>query len=167
MKKIPVTIVLFFFAQGAYSQFEGIEKGDNELTFNASITSYKSDEYESSNGTAFLSYGRYLTASTLVGIAPGLTMMDGSDVDANTIVSLQTFVNVNLVKNQPVIPYLRAVIYKFDISEDDPLFVQGGAGIKYFFSERAAWDTLLTYGRSMSSDGGSIIFLLTGLTYLF
>ena len=166
--KIGLTsIIILLIAFPSFAQRQGIQKGDNEITFNGSMNTFLVKENQSVSGRAFLSYGYYVSNRAVIGIAPGITTFGGTEIQTTTTYSLQLFSNINLAEAQPVIPYLRIVLYKFDLETEDTEYIQAGGGIKYFFAERAAWDTLLTYGTAISGQGGNTFLLLTGLSYIF
>ena len=169
MRTFFVTLLAVLISFSAHSQLEGIQKGDNEITFSGSANSLIFGENTNVTGTAFLSYGRYFSKRFIMGIAPGLTYSFNSESSPATTTSynLQIFTNLNLADAQPVIPYLRFVFYKFDLEEPDTEYIQAGGGIKYFFAERAAWDTLITYGRGIGNNSGNTFLLLTGLAFIF
>ena len=175
MKKVLFILVFALFACFTFGQEqeEGISAGDIELSFNGMVFTTVGTDNSTTYGNIFVSFGTYITRRLLIGIAPGLSLStyEGeTDVDF----SFQGFSNFNFVVNKKAIPYIRASFYQysFDFSEDskfiDYSIIQGGIGIKVFFSALAAWDTSLNagYGLAESSEGVTLM-LLTGITFKF
>ena len=155
-------------------QEEGISTGDMELSFNGMVFTTVGTDYSTTYGNIFVSFGRYFTKRLLVGVAPGLTLST-QEGDINVDASLQIFSGFNFVVNKKTIPYARVSFYQSSIdfitegSEFlDASIIQGGLGLKMYFSDYAAWDTSLNAGYSLadSSEGVTLMFL-TGITFKF
>lgn len=160
MKKTLVLLVFccLFFRINA-QEYEGIAKGDTEISFNGMVFSMENFKM----GNFFFSYGKYLSDKMLVGAAPGLTI--GEDM---TDLSCQFFFNYNFSASEPTFPYVRASYYQQSFNTEgasflDYGFLQAGVGYKSFFNDKVSWDTSLTYGISMGSDGSGILMLNTGI----
>jgi hypothetical protein len=158
-------------------EFEGIEKGDKEISVYGFLITTVGSDYSYSSGNFFLSYGAYLTDKFLFGIAPGLSVSTSQNMagetEVNTDFSGQVFLNYNFAVNKPSFPYVRAAFYQnsFDIPDDgewkDYASVQVGLGYKSFLSERISWDTTLTYGFSLAENAdGGLLMLMTGISVL-
>lgn len=164
MKKIFILLVFccLFFKINA-QEFEGIAKGDKEVSFNGMVIATQG----MTMGNIFLSYGYYFTKKLEVGLAPGVTIT--SD---NTDVSGQLFVNYNFSNNKPTFPYVKASYYQqtFDTGESGFFsagFIEAGLGLKSFFNSKVSWDTSIVYGFPASSGGSSgsgMLMLLTGIS---
>jgi hypothetical protein len=170
MRSLFITVLVFSFTS-LFAQEEGIQKGDRELNFNGNITftSYGEGEskFTSTNGFFSISFGKYVSRLVLVGIAPGLSLSKPQDQPTQHDWNVQVFTNVNFLSTGVFIPYGRVTVYKQSFQYDDNTFIQAGGGVKFFFAERAAWDTQLTYGFNLSNpESGSILFL-TGISYIF
>ena len=176
MKKALFILAFALFNCFAFGQEqeEGISTGDMELSFNGMVFTTVGTDYSMTYGNVFVSFGRYFTKRLLVGIAPGLTLstMEG-DISAD--VSLQVFSGFNFVVNKKTIPYARVSFYQSSIdfitegSEFlDASIVQGGLGLKMYFSDYAAWDTSINGGYSLAYNSeGVTLMLLTGITFKF
>jgi len=161
----------FIFAQ---EQEEGISTGDMELSFNGMVFTTVGTDYSTTYGNVFVSFGRYFTKRLLVGIAPGL-IISTYEGDINIDASLQVFSGFNFVVNKKTIPYARLSFYQSSIDfitegSDflDASIIQGGLGLKMYFSDYAAWDTSINAGYSLAdSSEGITLMLLTGITFKF
>lgn len=143
-------------------EYEGIAKGDKEITFNGMVITMEG----LTMGNIFISGGYYITDKLLLGLAPGLTL--GKDV---TDFSGQLFANYNFSSSKPTFPYVKASYYQqsFDTKGYDSFFdlsfIQAGVGYKVFFNAKVNWDTSLTYGFSPAGNVGfGMLMLLTGIS---
>ncbi len=175
MKKALFILVFALFACFTFGQEqeEGISAGDIELSFNGMVFTTVGTSSSTTYGNIFVSFGSYLSRRFLIGIAPGLNLST-SEGETNVDFSFQGFSNFNFVVNKKAIPYIRASFYQYsiDIPEDskftDYSVIQGGLGIKVFFSALAAWDTSLNAGYSLAENAeGITLMLLTGITFKF
>lgn len=172
MKKIYFMVCLSLVVLCARAQeFEGIESGDKELSFNGFLSTNVGTEYGSTYGNFFVSYGAYITDKLLVGIAPGVSVSSVMG-EPSAKFSGQLYGNFNFTSKYRTIPYIRASYYQpsFD-TEYATLFelayIQGGVGFKYFFNERVAWDTTVTYGFSLGNTEIGNLMLLTGISIVW
>jgi hypothetical protein len=162
MKRTLVLMVaIFLFITNYAQEYEGIERGDHEITFNGMVLHVT----DMTMGNVFISYGHYFTNKLLIGLAPGLTITEG-DVDA----SAQLFINFNFSSSKPRFPYLKASYYQSSFNGDaeffDAGFVQTGVGFKAFLTPKVAWDTSITFGvpAAEADFENGMIMLLTGIS---
>ncbi len=174
MKKIlllmtGLTLVLCVNAQ----EFEGIEKGDKELSFYANLSTVVGYEnYNYVSGNVNVSFGAYLAKIFNIGIAPGLSVST-SNGEVNADLSGSVFMNLNFSSTKRTFGFFRASYYQstFDVDDTEGLltyaYAQGGLGFKSFFNENLAWETVLNYGLSLDNPEIGHINLTTGLTIKF
>lgn len=161
MKKLFFIIIAFFFMLSINAQeFEGLEQGDKEISFNGFIIASEGITM----GNVFFSFGTYITEKLLVGAAPTLTI--GSGV---TDFGAQVFGTYNFTNGKPAFPYVKAQYYQYSFTSGDFAsngFLQAGAGYKTFFSDKLAWDTSATFGMNLGFDYG-LFMIMTGLTFVW
>lgn len=170
-------MLVFLFGAMQAQEFEGLEKGDMELSFFGMIMGSKGFTM----GTFYVSGGYYITEKLLVGAGPGVTITgypsmefdpetfevtEGTELDAS--LSLQLFTTYNFFTDRTNFPYAKGVLgqSKFD---GDNFFsytsLEIGGGYKFFFTDKIAWDSSLTFGLGFSSPVSLTITFLTGLTF--
>jgi hypothetical protein len=160
MKKTLILLVFCCFLSKINAQeYEGIAKGDKEITFNGMVISMSGFTM----GNVFVSYGKYLSDKMLVGLAPGLSISDVTDF------SCQLFFNYNFSSSKPTFPYVKASYYQQSFNTEgadffDLGFIQAGVGYKSFFNAKVSWDTSLTYGLSTASFETGMLMLNTGIS---
>lgn len=176
MKKYAVAAVLLLvLSVNAYSQ---IESGDKEISFMGYFSTRTGEDVDPNGyGSLQLSYGRYYGRNLEIGIAPILsfsTVKENGEQKIETQWSGSVFFNLNLASASKIIPYLtgRYYQYTFDIPDNadfsDYSYVTVGGGIKSFFNEYAALNTLVTYGFSPNTDNeGGVVMIMTGLSFIF
>lgn len=129
-------------------------------------------------GSLQISYGKFYSKYLQLGIAPTLSFSTGEDEDGDpkieTQISGSVFFNFNMTAASKTIPYITGRYYQFtfDIPEDtdfiDYSYVTVGIGVKSFFNEYAAFNTLVTYGFSPAVENeGGIVLIMTGLSFIF
>lgn len=161
MKKVLLLLLasLFVFSLSA-QEFEGLEQGDKEISFNGFILASEG----MTMGNVFFSFGSYITDKLLVGAAPTLTI--GSGV---TDFGAQLFGTYNFTNDTPAFPYVKAQYYQYSFTSGDFAsqgFLQVGGGYKTFFSDKLAWDTSATFGMNIGFDYG-MFMIMTGLTFVW
>lgn len=172
MKKICFIVCLSLTVLTIRAQeFEGIESGDKELSFNGFLFTNVGSEYGMTSGNIFVSYGSYITDKLLVGIAPGVSLSSYmGEITADF--SGQLYGNFNFTSKHRTIPYVRGSYYQQSFDTEyatlfELAYIQGGIGFKYFFNERLAWDTTVTYGLSLGNVEIGNLMLLTGLSIVW
>lgn len=171
MKKIILLVsftYLFLFVQA--QEFEGIERGDKELSFNGFLFTTIGTEYSSASGNFFVSYGSYITDKLVIGIAPGVSV-SSSDGEITADLSGQVFLNFNFSSTKRSFPFIRLSYYQysFDFETYEPLdlaYAQGGLGFKSFLTESLSWETTITYGLNLSTPEYGNLMLMTGITFV-
>jgi len=172
MKKLILLIVASVFVINLSAQeFEGLEAGDKEISFNGMVILSEGITM----GNVFFSFGTYITDKLLVGAAPGLTITNTGLGGTEADLSAQAYCNYNFSNDSPAFPYVKASFYQQSFKSNeyssftDYSFLQVGGGYKTFFTDKMSWDTSATYGVSLGSfDFGSGIFMiLTGLSIVW
>lgn len=174
MKKILLLITglsLFLYVQA--QEFEGIAKGDKELSFYANLsTTVGIEDYSYASGNVNVSYGVYLAKIFNIGIAPGLSVST-SNGEVNVNLSGSVFMNLNFSSTKRTFGFFRASYYQtsFDVDENQDFlayaYAQAGLGFKSFFNENLAWETILNYGLNLDDPTVGNINLTTGITIRF
>lgn len=166
MKRITILLVVSMIIATSHAQeFEGIEKGDMELSFYG----FALTDFDGGMATVFISFGAYVTDKWLIGIAPGIIIPDSFE---DTQLSAQLFTNYNFSSTWRTFPYVRLAFYQMSFFDDDIDFIdmsyaQGGVGLKSFLTERLAWDTSLQYGTLVTEPETGMLMLMTGLAFTF
>lgn len=152
------------------------EKGDFELQFQGSFSTLVGGDVTSTVGTMAGKFGPFITANIQVGVGPTLTISTGTSTagGVTTTSTEATFgttafvVYALLLKDAKVVPYLGASYYKRDFSNNnDPGWVGGNGGAKFFFAKRTAADFSVNYLVSLNEEtkGGMLLFAF-GLSFL-
>ena len=171
-----ILCLLLILAGSSYAQ---VEAGDKEVSFLGFFSTFVGEDVDANGyGSLQISYGKYYTKFFQVGIAPILSFSTGEDENGDPKVDVQysgsVFFNLNMATASKSIPYItgRYYQYTFDIPEGrdfiDYSYITIGAGVKSFFNEYAAFNTVVTYGFSPKSESkGGIIMIMTGLSFIF
>lgn len=162
MKKLILLALLPIFSITLQAQeFEGIEEGDIELSFNGMLM-----VSGFTFGNIFVSGGYYLSDKLLVGVAPGLSIFGGGGFSQTTF-SLSLFGTYNFVGEETHFPYVKGALIQSAFQSPFLSFtsLQVGGGYKFFFTDKIAWDTSLTFGITISPVSFTTM-LLTGLTFM-
>ena len=160
------------------SLFAQVEAGDKEVSFLGYFSTFVGDDVEANGfGSLQISYGKYYTKYFQAGIAPTLsfaTIQEDGEAKVDVQVSGSFFFNLNFAAASKTIPYLTGRYYQFtfDIPEGgdfmDYSYITIGGGVKSFFNEYAAFNTLVTYGFSpVEENEGGILMIMTGLSFIF
>ena len=152
----------------------GIEKGDSEIQF-AGFYMKMISKYFDMGGTAFIqvSYAKFITSRFQIGIAPQITISQGSGSETQTNISASAFFNYNLATASKMIPYVSGQLYQGDFSPEygdfmDYSFINVGAGLRNFLNQFAALNTSISYGFALSSaNEGGILIIMSGLSFIF
>lgn len=174
MKKILLLITGMTLLLHAHAQeFEGIEKGDKELSFYANLSTVVGiEDYSYASGNVNVSYGVYLAKIFNIGIAPGLSVST-SNGNVNVDFSGSVFMNLNFSSTKRTFGFFRASYYQstFDVDDMEDFlayaYAQAGLGFKSFFNENLAWETILNYGLNLDNPEIGNINLTTGVTIKF
>ena len=163
MKKLTLLVLLVLSFQMIHAQeFEGIEKGDKEISFNGLVMAGSGFAL----GSIFVSGGYYFSDKLMAGAAPGLTIFGGGGY-GNTTFSLQLFGTYSFLSDRTHFPYVKAALVQQAFQE--PFFsftsIQAGGGYKFFFTDKLAWDTSVTLGLTLSPVTFTTL-ILTGLTFI-
>ena len=172
--KIKITLftiaIILFASNNIFSQSEGIQKGDREITFNGFISTNSKFDYGFAN--FYFSYSKYLSDRLSLGFGPTLSVSFSDDTNAD--LGLSIFSKYNFNQTKKTVPYATLQYYQYSFKTDeetklkDYAFIQTGLGMKNFINEFLAVDTQLSYGFGLSSSGsGGSILLITGLSLLF
>lgn len=158
--------------------FSQIESGDKEVSFLGYFSTFVGDDVDANGfGSLQISYGKYYTKYFQAGFAPTLsfsTVTENNESKLDVQISGSFFFNLNFAAASKTIPYItgRYYQYTFDIPEGavltDYAYVTIGGGVKSFFNEYAALNTLVTYGFSLREEAeGGILMIMTGLSFIF
>ncbi|MCD6115842.1 hypothetical protein J7K93_02405 [bacterium] len=177
MKKTALILALLLIITG--SCFAQIQAGDKEVSFLGFFSTFVGENIDANGyGSLQISYGKYYTKFFQVGIAPIVSFSTGKDDNGDPKVDVQysgsIFFNLNMATASKTVPYFtgRYYQYTFDIPEDknfiDYSYITIGGGVKSFFNEYAAFNTVITYGFSPEKESkGGIIMIMTGLSFIF
>lgn len=156
-----------------------IESGDKEISFMGYFTTFVGEDVEPNGyGSLQISYGKYFSKHLQLGIAPTLSFSTGEDEEGEPKIDIQlsgsVFFNFNMTSASKTVPYITGRYYQFtfEIPENadfiDYSYVIVGIGVKSFFNEYAAFNTLVTYGFSpVEENKGGIVMIMTGLSFIF
>ncbi|MBN2417597.1 hypothetical protein JXO52_17300 [bacterium] len=158
--------------------FGQIESGDKEVSFLGYFSTFVGDDVEANGfGSVQISYGKYYSKYFQAGFAPTFsfaTITEDGEPKVDVQISGSFFFNLNFAAASKTIPYItgRYYQYTFDIPEGgvltDYAYVTVGGGIKSFFNEYAAFNTMVTYGFSLREEAeGGIVMIMTGLSFIF
>jgi hypothetical protein len=170
-------MLIFLWPSLHAQEYEGVEKGDIEFSFFGMIMGTGGFAV----GTFYVQGGYYITDKLVVGAGPGVTVTgyetvefdpetfetnEKTELDAS--LSLQMFTTYNFFTDRPRFPYAKAVLGQSKFDKDDFFCytsLEIGGGYKWFFTDRIAWDSSLTFGLGFSSPVSATITFLTGLTF--
>lgn len=156
-----------------------VEAGDTEVSLLGYFSTFVGDDVDpNGSGSVQLSYGKFVTPFLQLGIAPTMNFRTGEDEmgdpKVETDFSGSVFFNLNFSVASRTIPYITARYYQFtfDIPDEaeftDYSYMTVGLGVKNFFNEYAAFNTLATYGFALAEESeGGIIVIMTGLSFIF
>lgn len=173
MKNLLIPLILAsFFISAQAQEFEGIERGDKELSFNGFVFTTVGTDYSYASGNIFVSYGAYVTDKLVLGLAPGVSI-SSSEGEISFDASAQAYLNFNFSSTKRSFPFFRLSYYQnsFDVEDLEDLllyaFAQGGLGFKSFLNENLSWETTVTYGVSLDDPTTGNLMLMTGITFKF
>jgi len=172
--KFTIIAILLIASQFSFSQSEGIQKGDHEITFNGFVYSVTGLDSKNVNGDFAFTYGSYLSRSFLFGWGPGLSVSyDDNEEKVKADFNGRVFMKLNFTSTKKSIPYLNLQYYQYTFKiEDDKNFLdygymQGGLGLNNFINEYLAVDLQLNYGVSVKESSIGLLQFSIGLNYLF
>ena len=163
-------LLLMFFSLTAYGQ---VEKGDSEIRFLGYFNRVSGDEYSSTSGSIQVSYGYFITPKLQIGAGPQLTFSDGVDDGVDVQFSASVFLNYSISVGSKTVPYITGQWYQMDFSPEDGEFTDNsfitiGFGVRNFFTEYAALNTAIYYGKSLNSDmDGGLLMIMSGISIIF
>jgi hypothetical protein len=146
------------------------QRGDIELGFQGFVITTVGTDYSFTIGTLQGKAGIYFTDNLEFGVMPSLsitTVAGETEVDGGS----GAFVTYSfLMKGARLVPYAGAQYYKQSFKKDfteEPGSVGVTAGVKYYFTKRAAFDVNANYLFNLDSnvDGGTLLFAF-GLSFL-
>jgi hypothetical protein len=167
MKRVTIIAAMLLSMTALHAQeFEGLEKGDKEVSFFGMVMAGKFF----SIGYISVSGGYYFTDKLMAGAAPGLIIAPGA-----TDFNIAFFGTYNFFTDRRAFPYVKASLTQQSFRTYGGgasaffanMSLQGGGGYKVFFTERLAWDTNATLGINFGSPVGVRFTLLTGLSFTF
>jgi hypothetical protein len=168
MAKVSMFRVLMFASLAplalATSAAAQAEAGDSEIQAYANF-SMVANNADTANGTISFNYGKFLTDVWQLGGGPTINIAKGDPVDVTTGVNgfVRRYFGAARVQ-----PYVGGEIFLFDVTDADFTYGNIIAGIKNYFSERAAIDFKGGYGILLKEPGEpGLISFQVGLTVLF
>jgi len=163
--------ILLFWTFACYAQ---VEKGDSEIRFLGYLNRVSGDEYSSTSGSVQISYGYFITPKLQIGAGPQLTFSDGLDDGMDVQFSASVFFNYSISVGSKTVPYITGQWYQSDFSPPengeftDNSFITFGFGVRNFFTEYAALNTAIFYGKSLNSDmDGGLLMIMSGISIIF
>jgi hypothetical protein len=149
------------------------QKGDKEVLLFGNVSTFISESTTFSSGTIFVNAGVFMSDTLEVGGGPTISISFAGDTT-----TFQTGVNAFFRKytnaESTVAPYFGAEVSINDIAPDEPdtiannTFLAGIAGIKNYFSERAALDIKGLFGFRANDPGAfQLLQINVGLTIVF
>jgi len=186
MRLICLLLVIMSLVACAEAQ---VEQGDTEVLFSGFLASTYVGSSSSQLGSFQLSVGHFFTKNLQLGIGPMVTVrsvtvtlnqfgVNYSETDTDVILSGTAFININLLTNGRVIPFVRSTWYQMDFSPDEPAdftdfsYITAGAGVRIFTSRNIALVNSLDYGFSLADapegfDKPYTLTLQVGLSAIF
>lgn len=178
MKRVMLFVVLVFFLS-ITATFAQPEKGDTEIQLSATYFTTVGTDFKFGNGFIQAKLGKYITDNLEFGVAPNISITITSTTDfftgeteSDTDVTFgggAFFVYSFLAGDAKSVPYLGGQYFKSDFSnEDDSGSVGFTGGIKFFVTEKAAFDFSGNYLFDLNEDteGGFLLFV-AGISFLF
>lgn len=118
--------------------------------------------------------GSFFTDALELGVSPSLTIATVStgtgESETTTTFGAGAFLTYSfLMENATTVPYFGGQYFKSDFSDDEDSGAAGiNAGVKFYFSRKAAFDVAGNYLFSLNenADGGILLFSF-GLSFLF
>ncbi len=158
------------------------QKGDVELQFQGYYFRSVGSDLEFGMGNIAGKIGPYITDWLQVGVGPTLSITTTSTTTFNpttfqvskssetttTFGSTAFLVASLLTRGAKAVPYVGAQYFKQDFSNtDDKGSVGINAGVKYFFSKKAAFDVSGNYLFTLNSEEkGGMLYFAVGLSFL-
>ncbi len=149
------------------------QRGDVELQFQGYYFTTVGTDVTLGSGNLAAKIGPYITDNLQIGIGPTLSITTfsastGESETKTTFGSTAFLVYSFLMRNAKAVPYLGAQYFKSDFSDsDDKGSVGVNAGLKYFFTKKAAFDISGNYLFTLNTEqqGGVLLFAF-GLSFL-
>ena len=146
------------------------QRGDIELGLQGFVLTTVGMGVSATVGTVQGKLGFFFTDNFEFGVTPSMTIVTvkgETDVDGGGGAFLTYSV---LLKNARAVPYFGAQYYKSSFSTDfdvDPGSVGVNAGVKFFFTRKAAFDVNANYLFSLAknAEGGMLLFAF-GISFL-
>jgi hypothetical protein len=140
------------------------EKGDVEVQLSFSVI--KIEDFTS--GYVQLKLGSYVSDNLEIGIAPSVQISTNGETETTTGIGL--FASYSFLADSEAVPYLGLQYYVPDVEKADELSSAGiNAGVKYYFTEKTAFDLSLNYLFAITEeeDTSGLFLIMGGLSYLF
>ncbi|MCK5147858.1 outer membrane beta-barrel protein [bacterium] len=169
-RKLFTILILMCFSLPAVAQ---VEKGDSEIRLLFFYSQISNDEDDSDvSGSLQIGYGYFFTPQFQVGLSPRININDGMS-GIETTFSGSIYMGYNFTVSSKTVPYLTGEWYQNDFSPDqgtfsDHSYLTIGFGVRNFFTEYAALNTMISYGFSMASEAeGGLLMFLSGISFIF
>jgi hypothetical protein len=158
------------------------QKGDVELQFQGYYFRTIGTDFEFGSGNLAGKIGPYITDWLQIGIGPTLSIttttsstvnpttfeIDKTSETTTTFGSTAFIVASILTRGAKAVPYFGAQYFKQDFSDDkDKGSVGFNAGVKFYFSKKAAFDVSGNYLFTLNTDEqGGMLYFAVGLSFL-
>ena len=147
-------------------------QGDVELQFSGSLLSTVGQEGRSfTSGMLQTKLGYFISDRVEVGAFPSLLVNRtrvGQQTTTDTRLGMGVFSTYSfLAEDATTVPYVGGQAYRIDLTDDDETgWVGGNAGVKFYFSPRAAFDVGGNVLVGLGDAGGTLVLFQVGLSFL-
>lgn len=154
MKKFLLSICICGVISFANAQ---VEKGDVNLTFNASYTSFSGSGFGVISGKA----GYFVTQNVEAGVTPQILIGDGFSAFGTGIYGTYNF----LTADAKLLPYVGGA-FSFLAGDFESTALGAYAGTKYFINEKINVDGGLNLSTNLGEGGGTVITFQVGIGFI-
>jgi hypothetical protein len=160
-----ITFFMMAVVLSAPAAFGQQEKGDVEVQVSFSV--FKVEDFTS--GFVQLKLGGFVSDNIQLGIAPS-TQISSSQGETQSTVGLGLFASYSFLMETAAVPYLGLQYYVPDVERSDEFSTAGiNLGIKYYFTEKAAFDLAgnILFSIQEEAENDQSFLLTGGISYLF
>jgi hypothetical protein len=154
MKKLLLLICITGLLHAAYAQ---VEKGDINLTFNVSYTSFSGTGF----GLIAGKLGYFVTQNVEAGVTPQILIGDGFSAFGTGIYGTYNF----LTADAKLLPYIGGA-FSFLTGDTESTALGAYAGTKYFINEKVNIDGGINLSTNLGEEGGSIVIFQVGIGFI-
>jgi hypothetical protein len=196
MKRLQVMGLAAFFLTAPSLAHAQAKAGDKEVLVSGNVFSNVNPDSTSTSGSLLFGLGFFVSDRTQLVVQPMFTISSsntpaiaefrdpftgrvlipgqagstGVDVDAGVGIGYQFFLGAQESKVKPYIGAnldIQSFKTKNNGTLADNMYFQGRAGLKNYFSERAALDFAAAFGRQVKNSDLGLFRFTVGITYLF